>query len=164
MVLTQEILENERVQAWRMQHPREWWAFENLGEEDDLRVRIIAAILADRDDESQEDLSRYADALEAWNRAQEENSFEAPPLPGERRPMSLQILRMILKQEDNRKFFRVDFCTDRGWGGYFDTDNAVHVDRLQKYRGSPREVTVVAEVTHRPYDFLVVLGGHMCVV
>ena len=164
VVLTQEILKDERVQAWQMGHPREWWAFENLGAEDELRVRLIAAILGEREDDALEDLIRYADALEDWNRARDENNFENPPSPGERRPMNLRILRMHLKREGTRKFFRVDFCTDRGWGGYFDTDNSVHIERLQRYRGSPQPVTVVAEVTHRPYDYFVVLGGHMCVV
>lgn len=164
MLLTQEILEDPRVQAWKMLWPREWWAFEQLDDHDELRVRVIAAILADREDEALDDLTRYTDAVEAWCRAVQSNSFEAPPSEGIRRPMALRIMRMRLKEESTYKFFRVDFYSDHGWGGHFDTDNPVHVERLRRYLGSPRLVTVVAEVTHQPYPYLVVLGGPLSVV
>jgi len=159
-----DILENERVQAWRTQHPREWWAFQQLGEHDDLRIGVLAAILGGRmGDDAVTDLVRFAEGLETRLRAERDGTVTPPPGDGERRQMTITVSRMKQMSTEGRKFFRVDFTTTHGWSGFFDTTNPDVVERIAKRRDrSP--IMVVGEIIRRPYEFLVELGNRVRIV
>jgi len=160
-----DILESERVQAWRRQHPREWWAFQQMSEKDEGRAAALAAVLGGRlEDEAISYLVRFADALEARLKAERDGTDRPPPGDGQRRAVEIRVSRMTqMSDEGGRKFFRVDFTTAHGWSGYFDTRNPDVVERISKRRsGSP--ITVVGEVTRRPYEFLVELGERVRIV
>lgn len=155
-----DLLEHESVQAWRSQHPREWWAFQKLEENDDLRTRALVAILGHRpEDEAIDDLVRFAEALETRQKAERDGTVRPPPGEGERRSLELKVSRMTQKSRGGRKFFRVDFTTLYGWAGFFDTTNPHVVERIARQRDRSKLITVVGEVTRRPYEFLVELGG-----
>lgn len=159
------LLDHESVQAWRSQHPREWWAFKHLEEGDDLRTRVLAAILGGRlEDEAIDDLVRFAEGLEARQKAERDGTVMPPPGDGERRSLDVKVSRMTQKVREGRKFFRVDFTTPHGWAGFFDTTNPHVVERIAKQRDRSRPITVVGEVTRRPYEFLVELGNRVKIV
>lgn len=160
-----DLLEHASVQAWRSQHPREWWAFQKLEDDDDLRTRVLAAILGERPgDEAIDDLVRFAEGLEARQKAERDGTVRAPPGDGERRSLDVKVSRMTQKVREGRKFFRVDFTTSHGWAGFFDTTNPHVVERIAKHRDRSRPITVVGEVTRRPYEFLVELGNRVKIV
>lgn len=160
-----DLLEHESVQAWRAQHPREWWAFQQLKEGDDLRTRALAAILGHRlEDEAIDDLVRFAEALEVRQKAERNGTVSPPPGDGERRSLKVRVSRMVQKTKEGRKFFRVDFTTPYGWAGFFDTTNPYVVERIARQRDRSKLITVVGEVTRRPYEFLVELGGRVRLV
>jgi hypothetical protein len=164
-IVKNDILEHESVQAWRSQHPREWWAFQQLGEHDDLRTKVLAAVLGGRlKDEAISGLVRFAEALETRLRAERDGTVEAPPADGERRSVQISVSRMEqMSDERGRKFFRVDFTTAHGWSGWFDTTNPDVVERIAKRRDrSP--IMVVGEVVRRPHEFLVELGERVRIV
>ena len=160
-----DLLDHESVQAWRAQHPREWWAFQKLREDDDLRTRALAAILGHRfEDEAIDDLVLFAEALEARQRAERDGTVVPPPGDGERRSLDVKVSRMTQKSKGGRKFFRVAFTTPYGWAGFFDTTNPDVVERIARQRDRSKPITVVGEVTRRPYEFLVELGGRVRIV
>lgn len=160
-----EVLVHPRVEEWRRKYPQEWWAFNQLKETDGMRERVIAAVLAGRqDDEAIDDLVRFAEALEGNRRAARSGTLTPPPPVGERRPLEVRVKRMTKMRRNGRLFFRVDFATRQGWSGYFDTSAPEVVERVSKHRRRSRPLTVVGEVTAHPYDFLVVLGGRVRIV
>lgn len=164
-IVTGDILEHPRVEEWRRTHPREWWAFNQLRPESDVRDRVIAAVLAGRDDDTAiEELVRFAESIEGNKRAARAGTLIPPPPIGERRPLDVTIKRMTKMREEGRLFFRVDFATPHGWSGYFDTTSPEVVERVSKHRQRSRPLTVVGEITAHPYDFLVVLGGRVKIV
>ena len=104
------------------------------------------------------DLVRFTEALETRLRAERDGTVRDPPGDGERRSVALVVSWMTQMSTEGRKFFRVDFTTAHGWSGFFDTTNPDVVERIAKRRDrSP--ITVVGEVTRRPYEFLVELGN-----
>lgn len=156
------LLQDPRVEDWRRRHPREWWAFNQLNPHDAVRERVIAAVLAGREgDAAFDEILRLAEAMEGNRRAARAGTLAAPPPVGERRPVEVTVKRMTKMREDGRLFFRVDFSTPYGWSGYFDTEAPEVVERVAKHRQRSKLLTVVGEVTARPYDFLVVLGGRV---
>ena len=54
-------------------------------------------------------------------------------------------------------FFRVDFSSPDGWGGFFDTTNPSVVEKIAKVRNHAKPLNVVAEVSKRVYEFFVEL-------
>ena len=146
----------EQVDRWREAHPREWWAFEMLEDSDQRKERALASILSERDDEAILDLVRYADALETWERATREGSAEGVPPPQQRRPFAIHVVRMTPKREQ-QLVYQIDFDTVHGWSGFFETNNPVHVKRVNERRSI--QLTVVAEIIAQPYPFMVQLGG-----
>ena len=161
-----DVLQHPRVQEWRRKHPQEWWAFNQLRPNDAVRERVIAAVLAGReDDEAVDELVRLGEAMEGNKRAARAGALTAPPPVGERRPLEVTIKRMTkMLSPDRGLFFRVDFATPHGWSGYFDTTAPDVVERISRHRQRSRPLTVVGEITAHPYDFLVVLGGHVRIV
>lgn len=164
--MTADILEHPRVEEWRRRRPQEWWTFEQLRPDDPIRDRVIAAVLGGRDDDDAiDELVRLGEALVANERAARAGTLTPPPPPGERRPLEVTIKRMKkMRDPEGALFFRVDFATAHGWAGYFDTRAPEVVERIAKHRHSSRPLTVVGEVTARPNDFLVVLGGRVRIV
>jgi hypothetical protein len=162
-VVIPDVLADERVEEWRRRHPREWWAFRHLDREDEMRGRVLAAILGCRTnrDPALDDLMRYADALENRQRAQRAGTASSPPVDGGRRPFQAQVTRMTLMRSERCTFYRVDFVTPHGWSGTFDTTNPVVVERISKQRDLRKPVTLIGEITRRPYEFLVELGAHV---
>ena len=153
-----------RVREWMDSYPREGWALEELPADDPLRTRAVAAILQHRshDDEAIDELARYADALEAHQQAEEAGKvMPAPPLK-RCRQYKVQIVRMKHVANDQSACFRVDFVTDQGWSGFFDTTNPLVVEKINKHTGLA--ITLVGEVIERPYDFMVKLGGPVRIV
>lgn|GEM_PF-4410897 len=164
--MSADLLADERVEEWRRLHPREWWAFRQLDQDDDLRARVLAAVLGRRTahDPALDDLVRYADALENMQRARREGTLKAPPGDGERRPFPARVTRMVHLQSGGRTFYRVDFATPHGWSGTFDTTNPDLVERVSKQRDPRKPVTLVGEITRRPYEFLVELDARVRIV
>lgn len=160
-----DLLNHPHVVAWREKHPQQWWAFEHLSERSKVREGVLAAILAGRlDDEYIDQLTRFGEALRDRKRATQDGTVLPPPQHGERRPFQLYIKRMKKMEKEEQMFFRVDFYTDYGWSGYFDTNAPAVVERIHKHRNKSKPLTVVAEVERRPHDFLVVLGGRIQIV
>ena len=163
--VTHDPLSHPRVEEWRRTRPQEWWAFNQLKASDAVRERVLAAVLAGREeDPAIDDLLRYGEALEGNRRAARNGTLTPPPPLGERRPIEVTIRRMTKITSDGQLFFRVDFTTTQGWSGYFDTTVPDVVERIAKHRQRSRPLTVVGEVTAQPYDFLVVLGGRVRIV
>lgn len=159
------LLTNKRVETWRTQNPREWWAFQELEESDELHARVLAAILGDRpDDPAIDDLVRFAEALECHHRATRAGTVRPPPGDGERRSFPITVTRMTRLRKDGRLCFRVDFRTAHGWAGFFDTTNPDVVERISKTRTRAKPITVVGEVTRRFYEFLVELDSRVRIV
>lgn len=160
-----DLLEHERVQAWRSQHPREWWAYEQLEPTDDLTERVLAAVLGGRGhDEALDEITLFADALEARRRAEREGTVVSPPGDGERRSFQARILRMRPMSDDRRRFFRVDFTTPYGWSGFFDTTNPDVVERIAKRRERAAPVQLVGEITRRPRPLVMEMGPTVRIV
>lgn len=152
------ILDHGRVETWKAENPREWWAYQQLDEDDALRDRVLAAVLNGReDDEAIDDLVRFAEALEAYRRASKAGTMRSPPAPGERRSFPVLISRMTRMNGSSGLFFRVDFSSPDGWGGFFDTTNPSVVERISKVRNHAQPLTVVGEVSQRVYEFFVEL-------
>lgn len=159
------LLQHERVEAWRDDNPRQWWAFNELDEDDDLQQRVLAAVLGGRmEDESIDELLRFAEALETHQRATRAGTVSAPPGDGERRSFPVTVTRMKRMRRDNALFFRVDFRTPQGWSGFFDTTSPDVVERIAKIRSRARPLTIVGEVIRRPYEFLVELDHRVRIV
>jgi hypothetical protein len=164
-IVRHDALAHPRVEEWRKKHPQEWWAFNQLRETDEVRERVIAAVMAGRaEDPAIDELVRYGEAIEGNRRAARAGTLTPPPPLGERRPIEVTIRRMTKMRQDGHLFFRVDFATTHGWSGYFDTTAPEVVERVAKHRHRSRPLTVVGEVTAHPYDFLVVLGGRVRIV
>jgi len=157
-------MELERVKQWGEEYPREWWALEALAPEDPLRDDVVAAILQDRpEDPSIDQLLLYASALEAHERAVRAGTVSSAPDVGLRRPYEIRVTKMVkMISMEKDLFFRVNFWTDEGWSGYFDTTNPRVVEHVNKHKGVP--VTLIGEVERKLYDFLVVLGGRINIV
>lgn len=155
------ILDHERVKSWKAERPRQWWAFKHLDDDDELQDRVLAAVLADRqDDGAIDDLIRFTEALEAHRRAAKAGTVKAPPAVGERRSFPIIVHRMARMDSPDRKpFFRVDFACPRGWGGHFDTTNPDVVETISKMRNRAKPLTVVGEVSRQSYEFYVELEG-----
>ena len=152
------ILNHGRVEAWKAENPREWWAYQQLNEDDELRERVLAAVLNGRmDDEAIDDLIRFVEALEAYRRASRTGTVRLPPAVGERRSFSILINRMSRMTGSSGLFFRVDFSSPDGWGGFFDTTNPSVVEKIAKVRNHAKPLNVVAEVSKRVYEFFVEL-------
>lgn len=137
-----------------------WWAFEQLSDTDELRDRVLAGIVKDSMAPAVIDaLVRFADALENRERAEEAGTVSAPPDVGMRRPINIVVTRMTKVNWNRDKTFRVDFVTEHGWSGFFDTKNPRLVEQISKAKNKP--LTVVGEVERHIYEFLVVLGGRV---
>lgn len=163
--MTYDILQSERVKEWSEEHPREWWAFEQLSDEDPLRDDVLADILRPgTSGDAMDRLVRYAAALEVHERASRAGTVSSAPRVGLRRPFDIRVIDMVKSTSLQRDlFFRVHFWTDEGWSGHFDTTNPKIVERINRNKGS-EPLQVVAEVQQRLYDFLVVLGGRINIV
>ena len=61
-------------------------------------------------------------------------------------------------------FFRVNFTSPDGWGGYFDTTNPGVVEKIDKMRNHAQLLTLVGEISRRPYEFYVELDGNVRIV
>jgi len=156
-----QLLKSEVVQEWAEKNPRLWWAFEELDEDDDLNDAVLAGIVNERVSQGViTRLVRFADGLEAKERAETAGTMRPPPAVGERRSVTISVTRMTKVNWDRDKKFRVDFTTDHGWSGYFDTKNPKIVSTISK----SNTVTVVGEIERHLYDFLVVLGGRVRIV
>lgn len=148
----------EEAQAWATQNPRLWWAWEQLADEDDLQDRILSGIMKnDMSPVALQELERFAAALETRDKAKSAGSYHAPPKRGLRRPIPVRVLRLTKVNWRRSKTFRVDFKTDQGWSGFFDTQNPRLVEQVTKTQGA--QITVIGEVESYLYDFLVVLGS-----
>lgn len=165
-LVSPNVLDDKRVEEWRKLHPREWWAFNHLDPEDELRDRVLAAVLGERTghDEALDGLVRFADALEHRQKVGRRGAPSPPPGDGERRPFQARVTRMVRMASEGRTFYRVDFATPYGWSGMFDTTNPELVERVSKQRDRSKPITLVGEITERPYDFLVVLGARVRIV
>ena len=154
------LLESEYVQSWRDENPRLWWGFEELRENDPLSERVLAAIVAHRtDDPAFDELGRFCDAAEAVGRAKKSGTYQAPPFTGEKRSFEIKVNHMTRMRREGRLFFRVEFETQYGWSGFFDTTNPAVVERVTKHRDRSKPILMVGEVVRRVYDFLVELDG-----
>jgi hypothetical protein len=154
------LLESERVGEWREQNPRLWWGFETLQDSDPLSERVLVAIMDQHDDdESIDELGRFCDALEAARRAEKSGTFQSPPERGEKRSFEIKGNHMARMRREGRLFFRVEFESQHGWSGFFDTTNPAVVERVTKHRDRNKPILVVGEVVRRVYDFLVELDG-----
>jgi hypothetical protein len=160
------LLEHERVEAWKTEAPRQWWAFSQLDHEDELRDRVLAAVLGGRgDDEAIDELIRFAEALEAHRRASKAGTVKAPPAVGERRSFPITVSRMTrMRSPSSGLFFRVAFACSDGWGGHFDTINPGVVEKISKLRNRAKPLTLVGEVSRRPYEFYVELHDSVRIV
>jgi hypothetical protein len=153
-----------RVQEWKEFYPREGWALDELHEHDPLRSRVYAAILQNRDeDPAIDDLVRFADALEARQNAVSDGTMKSAPPVKYRRAYDVRVVRMKHVSHEDSPYFRIDFTTREGWSGFFDTENPLVVEQVNKHKG-PQPLTVVGEVVKRPYDFMVKLGGPIRIV
>ena len=151
----------QEKQAWAEENPRLWWAFEQLDESDELRDRVLAGIVKDDMPPAViDDLVRFADGLENRERAESAGTMSAPPEVGMRRPFNIVVTRMTKVNWNRNKTFRVDFVTNYGWSGFFDTKNPAIVAQATKNK----TLTVVGEVERHLYDFLVVIGGRVRIV
>jgi hypothetical protein len=161
--MTGDVLDHDRVEAWRREHPREWWALQKVCRDDALRQRVMAAVLSGREeDEAIDEIVRLAEASESNIKAAKAGTLEPPPETGDRRAMEVLVKRMKkLVGEDGRPFFRVDFSTRYGWDGYFDTTAPDVVEKISKHRRRSRPLTIVGTVVVRPHDFLVVLDDRV---
>jgi hypothetical protein len=157
--------EHPLFKEWAQNCPREAWAMGSLRKYDPLRDRIVAAVVSQRvDDPAFQELTRFADALEFKNKADQEGTREQPPARGERRSFEAHIIRFAPYRSEGRKSFRVDFTTPQGWSGYFDTTNPKVVEQISKLKDRSHPITLVGEIDRRMYDFLVVLGGRVRIV
>jgi hypothetical protein len=160
-----DVLEHERVEAWKTESPRQWWAFVQLDAEDDLHDRVLAAVLGGRgDDEAIDELIRFAEALEARRRASKAGTVKVPPAVGERRTFAITVSRMTRMVNPTGPFFRVDFACPDGWGGHFDTTSPDVVETISRLRNRAKPLTVVGEVSRRPYEFYVELQDSVRIV
>lgn len=149
------------VQEWAEGNPRLWWAFEHLDYDDGLADALLAGILKDAVSESTiTGLVRFADAAEAKERAESAGTMRAPPAVGERRSFTILVTRKTKVNWHREKKFRVDFTTDHGWSGYFDTRNPKIISMISK----SNSLTIVGEIGRHLYDFLVVLEGRVRIV
>jgi len=158
------LLEDDRVETWKVENPREWWAFTQLDEDDELRNRVLLSILNDRDDDSIDELVTFAEAAEAHQRAAKTGHAKPPPGLGERRSFPIIVNRMARMQGTFGPFFRVAFTCSDGWGGYFDTTNPGVVERISRLRNPSRPLTIVGEAFRQPYDFYVELAADVRIV
>lgn len=159
------LLDDGRVETWKTENPRAWWAFQELEEDDELRTRVLASVLSNRpEDESLDELVRFTEALEGHRRATRAGTVREPPGKGERRSFALTVTRMTRMRRAGRLFFRVEFGTDHGWSGFFDTTNPAVVEKVSKLRNRANPITVVGEVTRQIYEFLVELDGRVTIV
>lgn len=160
------LFQHENIEAWKAKHPRLWWAFQQLNDEDDLRDQVLAAILNHRenDDEALDHLLRFTEALEAFQRATNKGTVRPPPDLGERRSFSIFVSRMTRMRSNHDTFFRVDFFSPDGWGGFFDTTNPGVVERISRLRNHANPLTVVGEVSRRMYEFYVELDRSLKIV
>jgi len=150
----------QEMQEWAEGNPREWWAFEQLDDTDELRDRIMAGIVKrDMAPTVIDDLVRFADGLENRERAERAGTVSAPPGIGMRRTINIVVTRMTKVNWNRDRMFRVDFVTEQGWSGFFDTKNPRLVERVSKAQN--KSLTVVGEVERHLYEFLVVLGGRV---
>jgi len=151
---------HQEMKAWAEENPRLWWAFEQLDDTDELRDRALAGIVKENMPETViDDLVRFADGLENRERAETAGTVSAPPGVGLRRPFNIVVTRMTKVNWNRDKTFRVDFVTEHGWSGFFDTKNPRLVERVSKSQN--KALTIVGEVERHLYDFLVVLGGRV---
>lgn len=150
----------QEIRVWAEKNPRLYWAFEQLDDTDELRDRVLAGIIKeDMPPAAIDDLVRFTDGLENRERAETAGTVSAPPGVGMRRPINIVVTRMTKVNWNRDKMFRVDFVTEHGWSGYFDTKNPRLVERVSKAQN--KSLTVVGEVERHLYDFLVVLGGRV---
>lgn len=158
----------EEAQEWAQENPRLWWAFEQLNDDDDLRDRVLVGILKENmPAEVIDDLVRFADALEVRERAEATGTVITAPDVGMRRSIEITVTRMskVNWSLNRARTFRVDFVTNQGWAGYFDTRNPRLVEQINKTLKRERQtITVVGEIEQHLYDFLVVLGGRVRIV
>jgi hypothetical protein len=161
-----DIMSHPSVETWKAENPRQWWAYQQLKANDELRERVLAAVLEHaEDDEAIDDLVRFADALEAHRRAVKAGRVRRPPGNGERRSFPILVHRMTRMRDAARVlFFRVDFFCPDGWGGFFDTVNPSVVETISKRRDHAKPLTIVGEVCRRPYEFFVELDGNVRIV
>jgi len=156
-----QLLKSEAVLEWAENNPRLWWAFEELDLDDDLNDTVLAGIVNERVSPSViTRLVRFADALEAKERAEVAGTMRTPPSVGQRRSVTINVTRTTKVNWDKDKKFRVDFTTNHGWSGYFDTKNPMIIATISK----SNTITVVGEIERHLYDFLVVLGGRVRIV
>lgn len=147
---------------WRTQNPREWRALLSLGEHE-LATRVLAAIVSGRQDsdEAMDELARVADGIECHTMATVADTLEPPPALNERRSFPVRVRRMKRITTKSGTAFRVDFVTNKGWSGYFDTTAPEVVERIAKHRRRREPLTVVGEVVDYPHEFMVELGGRV---
>ena len=156
-----QLLKSDVVQEWAEKNPRMWWAFEELDIDDDLNDAVLAGIVNERVPPGViTRLVRFAEALETKERAETAGTMRAPPAVGQRRSVTITVTRTTKVNWNRDKKFRVDFTTNHGWSGYFDTKNPMIISTISK----SNTITVVGEIELHLYDFLVVLGGRVRIV
>lgn len=150
---------DERVAAWLRERPREAWAFKQLNNDDDLRDRVVEAILVGGGEDVFESLARFAEALEHRARCRLDGTLVTPPGIGVRRPHDVWVTTMTRRTTSSGSpYFRVEVRGRDGWLGYFDTTVPQDVERLHKLHPF-QLVVIVGEIVERPYDCLVVFGA-----
>lgn len=163
--MKKDLLEHQSVEVWKSRSPRQWWAFQQLKDDDSLRERVLLAVLRENEeDEAFDDLIRFIEASEAHQRALKAGTVRLPPANGERRMFHIVVSRMTRMRNDADLFFRVDFFSPDGWGGYFDTTNPSVIETVSKIRNRAKPLKIVGAVTRRPYKFYVELGDHVKIV
>jgi hypothetical protein len=157
----EQAMSSPLVQEWAEGNPRLWWAFEHLDYEDRLADALLAGILKeDVRPSTVTGLVRFADALEAKDRAETAGTMRAPPAVGERRSFRILVTRKTKVNWNREKKFRVDFTTNHGWSGYFDTRNPKIISMISK----SNSLMIVGEIERHLYAFLVVLEGRVRIV
>lgn len=160
-----QLLEDPRVEAWKGEYPRQWWAFQQLKSNDELRERVLVAVLKGNQEAlSINELVTFAEAIEVHRRTAKAGTVKPPPAVGERRSFPIIVTRMTRMRSGASIFFRVDFSSPNGWGGFFDTTNPGVVEKISKIRNHGQPLTVVGEVSRRPYEFYVELDGGVGIV
>ena len=158
-------LSHPNIADWKSREPFQWRAFLLAGASSDLGKRAVAAVLASRqNDESLEEIARIANALKEHDEALLEGRLEPSPSQGLRRSFEIRVVKMKRVNTAEGAAFRVDFVTNKGWSGYFDTSAPEVVERIAKQRRRSEPLTIVGEVVSRPFEFLVVLGGRVKIV
>lgn len=145
------------IEEWKSEHPREAWALDQQKER--FKRGFYASLLAGESLEKYLDvLVIYVESYAHWNKIQD---AEEPPISGKRLSFDIKVLRYKLKKpEGGRRYYRVEFLTKTGWGGWFDTKNPGNINRIMQNL----EVSVVGTIKKRIARFLVELEEDVTVL